>query len=81
MDHPLGGYGPALLVMFWGSRVLQKRFWTKQKAEFDSAKLTERLTLKVSTLAANNLLQKTDQRIKNTAALRCNKSMRNAVFL
>jgi hypothetical protein len=61
MDHPLGGYGSALLVMFWGSRVLQKRFWTKQKAEFDSAKLTERLTLKVYALLENNWLQKSDR--------------------
>jgi hypothetical protein len=60
MDHPLGGYRPALLVMFWKSRVLQEPFLDEAKGCVDSAKLTERLTLKVYALAANNQLQKTD---------------------
>jgi hypothetical protein len=64
MDHPLGGYGPALLVMFWKSRVLQEAFLDVAKGCVDSAKLTERLTLKVYALAANNQLQKTDRKIK-----------------
>jgi hypothetical protein len=45
MDHPLGGYGPALLVMYWGISSLAEALFDEAKGCIDSAKLTERLTL------------------------------------
>jgi hypothetical protein len=64
MDHPLGGYGVRPSGYVLGISSLAEALFDVAKGCIDSAKLTERLTLKVYALAANNQLQKTDQRIK-----------------